>query len=96
MAATALIVEFRLKPGSRAAFDDIMIAHAQKTLAEEPGCTQFDILYPEGEDDRVVLIEVYTDQAAYEAHRSGPRMPGVNDALAPLTLERNRTIGTLA
>jgi quinol monooxygenase YgiN len=96
MARVALVVGFRLKPGSRAAFDAVMTEHASRTRAEEPGCRQFDILYPEGEPDRAVLIEVYDDQAAYEAHRAGPRMPKVNDALAPLTLERERTIGTLA
>ncbi len=96
MPATALIVEFKLKPGSRAAFDQIMLEHARKTLEEEPGCQQFDVLYPEGDEDRVLLIEVYCHQEAYQAHRNGPRMAVVNEALGPLTLERTRTIGTLA
>jgi quinol monooxygenase YgiN len=96
MTACALIVAFTLKPGSHDAFHAIMLPHAQKTLAEEPGCRQFDILYPEEESDRAILIEVYDDRDAYEAHRATPRMAEVNAALAPLTLERVRTIGTLA
>ena len=95
MPACALIVAFTLKPGSRAAFDAIITDHARKTR-EEPGCRQFDILYPEGEPDRAVLIEVYADRDAYDAHRANPRMAPVNEALAPITLERTRTIGTLA
>ncbi len=70
MPACALLVTFTLKPGSREAFDAIILDHARKSRDEEPGCRQFDILYPEGEPDKAVLIEVYDDRDAYEAHRS--------------------------
>jgi quinol monooxygenase YgiN len=95
MAACALIVEFRLTAGSRPAFQAIMADHARKTLAEEPGCRQFDVLLDEADADRALLVEVYADRDAYEAHRANPRMAGVNAAVAPMTVERNRTIGTL-
>ncbi len=96
MAACALIVEFKLHPGQRSAFQAIMADHAKKTLAEEPGCQQFDVLHDDDDADRAVLVEVYADRHAYEAHRAGPRMAGVNAALAPLTLERKRIICTVA
>ena len=96
MAACALIVEFKLHPGQRDAFQAIMADHAQKTRAEEPGCRQFDVLHDDEDSDRAILVEVYADRGAYEAHRAGPRMAGVNAALAPLTLERTRTLCTVA
>lgn len=92
MARCALIVDFRLVPGGWAKFIEIMAKHARLTRAEEPGCHQFDVLHDEDDVDHAILVEVYADHAAYEAHRQNPRMPGVNDALAPLTLERKRTI----
>ncbi len=95
MPACALIVTFRLHPGQRPAFQAIMADHAAKTRAEEPGCRQFDVLLDDDDSDRVILVEVYADREAYEAHRAGPRMAGVNAALAPLTLERGRTICTV-
>jgi quinol monooxygenase YgiN len=96
MARCALIVEFRLVPGGWSRFIEIMGEHARLTRAEEPGCHQFDVLHADDDADRAILVEVYADRDAYEAHRANPRMPGVNEALAPLTVERNRTICTVA
>ena len=95
MARCALIVRFRLTPGGWPAFAAIMAEHARLTRAEEPGCQQFDVLHDEEDSDHAILVEVYADRAAYEAHRANPRMPGVNEALGPLTVERVRTICTL-
>ncbi len=96
MAACALIVEFRLKPGAWPAFRAIMADHARLTRTEESGCRQFDVLHDDDDDDRAILVEVYADRGAYEAHRAGPRMAGVNAALAPLTVERKRTMASVA
>ena len=61
----------------------------------KPGCRQFDVLEPDDEENRVVLVEVYEDRAAYEAHRQGPRMPGVGAAMQPLITGRKRTVCTI-
>ena len=58
-------------------------------------CHQFDVLQDEDDPDHAILVEVYADRAAYEAHRQNPRMAGVNEALAPLTVERTRSICTV-
>ena len=89
-------MEFRLTAGSRPAFQAIMAEHAAKTRAEEPGCRQFDLLLDQDDADRAILVEVYADREAYEAHRAGPRMPGVNAAVAPLTVERKRSFCAVA
>lgn len=78
MAKIALIVEFQLKPGAHAAFDAIIRDHAAGTLADEPGCERFDVLQPknkQGPDlSRVMLYEVYADDAAFQAHTQNPRL----------------------
>lgn len=96
MARVCIIVDFRIKPGSWAAFDAHIRAHAAATLAEEPGCTAFDVLQPLAEDGtpdhgRIMLVEIYADEAAFDIHRHGPRMPGVGAASAPLLDGRTLT-----
>lgn len=95
MTACALIVEFRLHPGTWPAFHAILSEHARMTLAEEGGCKRFDVLHDDADPDHAILVEVYADRAAYEAHRSNPRMAGVNEQLAPLTVQRTRSICTV-
>jgi quinol monooxygenase YgiN len=63
-----LIVEFELKPGSLGEFMNLIGENARASLRDEKGCIQFDVLRPEGEEDRVVLYERYLDEAAFEAH----------------------------
>lgn len=92
MSRCALIVEFDLKPGALGQFLEIMTSHARLTLEQEPGCRQFDVLRPETDENRILLVEVYDDRAAYEAHRQGHRMPGVNAALEPLLVGRKVTV----
>src|SRR5213075_1392643 len=37
-------------------------------LRVEPGCKRFDVLVPAGENDRVLLYEIYEDVAAFRLH----------------------------
>lgn len=89
MPRIALVVEFTLKPGTHAAFDAIIRDHAAGTLADEPGCERFDVLQPRGSDGqpdltRVVLYEVYADDAAFQAHTQNPRLARTRAAYAEL------------
>ena len=79
MARICIIVDFRIKPGHYDAFNAHIRAHAAATLAEEPGCLTFDVTQPLTEDgapdkSRIMLVEIYRDQAAFDIHRNGPRM----------------------
>ena len=79
MSRIAIIVDFRIKPGKWSEFDAHIRDHAKRTLAEEPGCERFDVLQPLKDDgtrdeSRIMLCEIYRDQAAVDAHRANPRM----------------------
>ena len=70
----------------------IIREHARRAL-EEPGCERFDVLQPLNRDGapdetRVMLCEVYRDQAAVDEHGRNPRLAAVRDAYAPLTEDR--------
>ncbi len=74
MGKISLVVDYTLKPGQRDAFVERVRRHGETCLDSEPGCLQFDILVPREDVDRVFLYEVYTDQAALDAHVATPYM----------------------
>ena len=51
-----------------AAFRPLMDRNAVDSCSLEPGCRRFDVLVPEGEQDRIFLYEIYDDRAAFDAH----------------------------
>ncbi len=94
MARCVLIVTFHPKSGAWDEVNAIMVEHARLTRAEEPGCHQFDVLYPEADDGgrdqgRIMLVEAYEDREALAAHRRNPRMPAIAAALEALLVGRD-------
>jgi len=63
-----IFVDFQLKPGVQSQFRSLIDENAEASVRTEPGCLQFDVLEPEGEADRVLLYEIYSDRAAFDAH----------------------------
>ncbi len=101
MARCVLIVTFHPKPGAWDEVNAIIVEHARLTLAEEPGCHQFDVLHPEAADGgkdsgRIMLMEVYEDREALAAHRRNPRMPAIGAALDSLLAGRDLVTCDLA
>ena len=63
----AITVAFDLVAGERDRFLHLVKENAATSVDVEPGCHRFDVLVPDAED-RVVLYEIYTDRAAFDAH----------------------------
>lgn len=61
--ATYEIAEDHIEP-----FLPLLCAHRERCLRDEPGTLQFDILRPA---EKLMLYEVYEDEAAFQAHRNG-------------------------
>ena len=61
-----------------------LIAHSledgRDSVANEPGCQQFDVHVPVDGSPTVVLYEVYDDRAAFEAHLQMPHFFRWRDA----------------
>jgi len=68
MSGFIILVDFRLKPGAKAAFRRLIDENARASCREEPGCRRFDVLESAAEGDRIVLYEIYDDRAAFQAH----------------------------
>ncbi len=64
----AVVVTFQIAPGQMAAFLPRMRANAAASLRHEPGCHRFDVCTDPARPDEVFLYELYTDQAAFDAH----------------------------
>jgi quinol monooxygenase YgiN len=86
-AAFVVIPEFLVRPGCLDAFLALARDDAQHSLADEPGCRQFDIVQMEGAPERVLFYEVYDSRAAFHAHLRTPHLARFRDGLAALVLE---------
>jgi quinol monooxygenase YgiN len=96
MTRIALLVDITLVPGREAEFDRLIRAHAAASLAEEPGCERFDVLIPKDAagqpiQGRVILYELYRDEAALAAHRATERQARNRLALKDLIATRTLT-----
>ncbi|WP_137885146.1 putative quinol monooxygenase [Pseudomonas sp. 2FE] len=63
-----LILKTQLKPNSFEAFMAAMRVNAAASVRDEPGCLMFDVLRDRSDPDLLYLYEIYTDEAAFEAH----------------------------
>ena len=50
------------------------MAHKARCLRDEPGTLQMEVLARRDDDTKVLVYEVYRDDAAFEVHRSGPSL----------------------
>nr|WP_285899566.1 putative quinol monooxygenase [Pseudomonas boanensis] len=77
-----------MKPGSLDDFMDAMRINAAASVRDEPGCLVFDVLQDRSDPDLVWLYEVYTDEAAFEAHMLTPHFLASRPLVNPLILRQ--------
>jgi autoinducer 2-degrading protein len=63
-----LIVEFQVRPESIDRFNELIAVNARASVAEEPGCRQFDVTRSLDDPHHMVLYEVYDSEKAFQAH----------------------------
>src|SRR5215469_11159020 len=93
MSRIMIVVEFEVKPEHRDAFIELIKGHAQRSRAED-GCQQFDVLLPQEDQRRVLLVEAWRDQAALDVHIKLPAMTRLRDTWQPwiVSLKATRCI----
>jgi (4S)-4-hydroxy-5-phosphonooxypentane-2,3-dione isomerase len=72
MSKLAIIATIEVAPGKRDQVLPLLMARGARCLKDEPGTLQFDVMIPREDDSRLLVHEVYQDDAAFDAHRSGP------------------------
>ena len=68
MTPFVIVVDFRLKPGTRQAFRRLIDSNAKASCRNEPGCRHFDVLEPADDADRILLYEIYDNRGAFDVH----------------------------
>ncbi|CAN7255305.1 putative quinol monooxygenase [Aminobacter aminovorans] len=85
-----VIPEFRVEPDVMAAFLEAAMDDAKRSLADEPGCQQFDVVCPEDKDNVVLFYEVYDDRDAFEVHLQTPHLKRFQAAMQSLGVEESQ------
>lgn len=79
MSEYVISVDFEIKEGMLDQALPLVIENATKSVQDEPGCLQFDVVQANDNPNRLMLFEVYRDEAAFQAHG---KMQHVQDFLA--------------
>lgn len=70
MPKLALIARIEVAAGRRDQLLPLLRAHGARSLKDEPGTLQFEVLVPREDDTSLFVYEVYRDDDAFEAHRN--------------------------
>jgi quinol monooxygenase YgiN len=62
-----LVITINAAPGKGAEFAEAFRGRCQEVMAE-PGCEQFEVFQSAIDPDKLVLLELWKDQAALDAH----------------------------
>jgi quinol monooxygenase YgiN len=82
-----VIAEFNVSPTYRDAFLELCRFDAERSVADEPGCSQFDVSTSNENAESVVLYEVYNDQAAFDHHLTTPHYQTFADGVQRLGVQ---------
>ena len=88
-----ILVELELHPGLTADYAAAIAANATASLRDEPGCRRFDVAHDPEARERVVLFEVYDDDAAFDRHLASPHYAAYRDASQAMV--RSQTVRRL-
>ena len=83
-------VNIELEEGAAEMFRRLVAENARQSVALEPGCIRFDVLYPATRTHEVFLYEIYTDQAAFDIHLASSKLLKCAEATRPLV--RKKTV----
>ena len=84
-----LQVNLTIKPENVDAFMAQVLENA-RSARSEPGCRQFEVLVNPEDRTKVMLFEVYDDQAAFETHQAGAAFKKYLASAVPLLASRER------
>ena len=91
----AVIAQFDVKSGMLDDFLAIARDDADHSVAEEPGCLQFDICTSDDDPDLVTFYEVYRSREAFDAHLETPHLDRFRQAF-PALIEMERPVRFLS
>jgi quinol monooxygenase YgiN len=92
-----VVAEFEVKADCLGDFLTLARDDAQHSLADEPGCRQFDVVELDETPARVMFYEVYDDRAAFDSHLQTPHLARFRAGFPALIVkERTARFGSRA
>ena len=91
MSELTLVVHIRIKPEHVEKFTAEVLANA-RAARTEAGCKQFDVLMDKNDPTRIMLYEIYVDDAAFESHQQTAAFKHYLANAVPLLASRERTL----
>ncbi len=92
--ATSLIVHLEITAEKFAEFLQIVRAHGEFSVNTEPGCLSFQVMVPKESQNKVILVEVYQDDASLETHWNSDHMAAYREKVEDMIVERTRYLCT--
>lgn len=82
-------VRFRIVAGQMTTFLPLIRENARRSVADEPGCAQFDVCVSPHHPDVVFLYELYHDRRAFDEHVASAHFKSFDQASGPLVAEKD-------
>jgi quinol monooxygenase YgiN len=82
-------VEFSIHQQHEREFQETVLKQARNSLTLETDCHRFDVSIDAKDGGRVFLYELYTDEAAYQAHRQTPHYHEFSDRIADWVAQKS-------
>lgn len=96
MPKLAIIATIEVAPGRREQLVSLLMAHRARCLRDEPGTLQFEVMVPREDDTKLLLYELYRDDAAFDVHFNGPSIVRVREEAAGMIVKLQGTRCSLA
>jgi quinol monooxygenase YgiN len=96
MPRLAIIGTLEVAPGRKDEVIPLLMAYRARCLKDEPGTLQFEVLVPLEHDTKVLLYEVYRDDAAFNVHWSGTSVARLREEAAGMIVKVSGTRCALA
>lgn len=88
MSKVALVVELEIDPEHFDKFVEIVTAHGENSRKVEEGCLRFEVLKPREGDNKIILVEVYADDAALDSHWNSAHMAAYREQVSGMIVSR--------
>ena len=82
----AVIGTIDVKPGARSEVLRAVLAHRERSLKDEQGTLQFEVLVPNDDPNKLLLFELYADTPAFVAHMKGASMAKITEEVGHLVV----------
>lgn len=78
-----------VRPDSLERYMPLLLENA-RGARDEPGCERFEVFVDPDEPTRIMLLEIYRDRDALEAHMRTPHFARYAEQAVPLLVSRRR------